>query len=78
MRTSNLVLLTHRVLGACKVPWGGEWWGQSGLGSWLDIGHPMEKVFIWYFLCLTDQPWVFTSASAFHWMMLTRGAVRIC
>lgn len=60
--TSNLVLLTHRVLGACKVPWEGMV-GPGGLGSWLDIGHPMEKVFIWYFLCLTDQPWVFTSAS---------------
>ena len=34
----------------------------GGLGCWLDIGHQMEKVFIWYFLCLADKPWVFTSA----------------
>lgn len=40
-----------------------EGMGVSGrLGCWLDIGHRMEKVFIWYFLCLADQPWVFTSA----------------
>ena len=42
----------------------GFWEGMvvpGGLGCWLDVGHRMEKVFIWYFLCLTDQPWVFTS-----------------
>lgn len=51
--TSNLVLLTHGVLGGDG--------GAGGLGCWLDVGHRMEKVFIWYFLCLTDQSWVFTS-----------------
>lgn len=43
------------------MPWEGMG-VPGGLGCWLDTGHRMEKVFIWCFLCLADQPWVFTSA----------------
>lgn len=55
---SNLVLLTHLVLGAYEVPWEGGG-SASELATYLfDTKHLVEKLFIWCVPCRTDHPWV--------------------